>query len=109
MPTERTVEEAKAYITESINYWEENSEDAKIYSLANFAERRRSAGKKSPAHRLKQMQKNINALNNLIKRSKEIGIEDIEVYKKQLDVITVEYWDLSAEIQIKKDTKTIQN
>ncbi|MCX6334763.1 MAG: hypothetical protein NT092_10755 [Bacteroidia bacterium] len=70
--TQRTVEEAKTYITESLKQWEEANESKKIISLAAFAEKWRSKTGIRYA-KMREMQKNISALKLIIKRLVKIN------------------------------------
>jgi hypothetical protein len=72
--TQRTVEEAKAYISESIKHWEEANEINKIISLAKWADRwsKKTLGGITPATKIKTLKKNINSLIAVINRYEKI-------------------------------------
>jgi hypothetical protein len=74
------LEEAKAYIVESVKVWEESNEPKevdKIISLAADAYNRRvkKAVVVNPAKKMRDQQLNIKELKRIIKRNKEAGIE----------------------------------
>ena len=69
--TERTLDEAKDYIEDSITQWIMNGEEHKIISLANFAERKRSK-KENPWKNMADLHKNINSYKSILERNKKI-------------------------------------
>lgn len=65
--TERTTNEAQKYIEESFAHWIASGEEKKVRSLAAMAEKWRSR-KTKPRQYMMDLQKNINALETLIRR-----------------------------------------
>lgn len=90
--TQRTAEEAKAFIAESLKHWEDNGESKKIISLAAFAEKWRS-GLGSPVAKMKSLQKSIKALQLILKRNKKIDIPS-GILEDQVEYLQGEYKEL---------------
>ena len=90
--TQRTAEEAKAYIAESLKQWEGNEESKKIISLAAFAEKWRS-GPSSPVAKMKSLQKSIKALKLVLKRNEKIGVPS-GILEEQVTYLQDEYQEL---------------
>jgi hypothetical protein len=100
MATQRTVEEAKVYINESIAYWESTKDEnqlKKINSLANWAEKWRS-GTGGHVSKMRDIQKNINAYKAIMKRKLKISsLVDNTLLQKELDA-----WQNSYDHFVKK-------
>jgi hypothetical protein len=91
MLTERTVEEAEAYIQESIKQWKEIGQEKRIISLSNLVEKWRS---NTVGHiaKMRGLQKNIRALKLVLERDAKIS-QSVNNYALQgtLDSIKEEY------------------
>ena len=70
MSTERTIEEARAYIEKAIANWNIDDEGDKIISLAKFVERWSNKGG-GPKAKIKSISKDIKAFALMIKRAKD--------------------------------------
>jgi hypothetical protein len=94
--TQRTVEEAKAYIAESLKQWEEANQSKKIISLAAFAEKWRSVTG-SPKAKMKSLQKSIKGLELIINRNENIDLpspnlkNSLEALKKIYNELITKY------------------
>jgi hypothetical protein len=67
-----TLVEAKGYITESMDQWENSNQTDKIIALADYAyNRRNKANTASVTSKLKEVQKNIRAIENILKRDEK--------------------------------------
>ena len=68
-----TLEEAKAYLIESIKEWENTNQTDKIISLAGMAYNRRNKSETvNDKLMIRELQKNINSLTACIKRNEHI-------------------------------------
>jgi hypothetical protein len=92
MATERTVDEAIEYISETILLWKEEVKEGKIISLAAFAEKWRSTSG-GPTALYHDLQKNIKAMELIIKRNENrniptdgLKVELTEMYNSFTDV-----------------------
>ena len=92
-----TVEEAKAYIIESVKEWDVPSQTDKIISLAATAYNRRTkAAIVNDAAKIIDLKKNIKALELIIKRNIKMGIPSPN-FEKSLETINNMYNKLVAE------------
>lgn len=83
MPTERTIEEAEAYIIESIKYWKEKGLEKRIISLSNWAENWRVSGDNTEiASKIKILDSNTRNLQRLIENQKKLG-KNTDVLQEQ--------------------------
>jgi predicted ATP-grasp superfamily ATP-dependent carboligase len=81
-----TVEEAKAYIIESVTEWDVPGQTDKIISLAGYAyNRRNKKASVSDAVKLKDVKKNIKALEQIVKRNTLRGFINIDLYEKEIE------------------------
>ena len=105
MPTERTLDQAKDYIDESIDSWIFKGEEKKVISLASMAEKWRSKTI-NPKIRMRELQKNINQLNQIILRTQKLNPDaDVKSLKYAIDGNEFEYTKL-VEIPSEIKTKT---
>jgi hypothetical protein len=78
-----TVDEAKAYIIESVKEWDVPGHPDKIISMADYAYNRRvkKAAAVSPVKTMKDMQMNIKDLKRVIKRNTDNAIASTNLEK----------------------------
>ena len=100
--TQRTAEEAKVYITESVKHWEEIGESKKIISLANFAEKWRS--NTSLSTKIKAIKKSIKGVELILKRNEKIGLNSPNLVKS-LEGLNNEYNKLVKNNDNPKDSE----
>jgi hypothetical protein len=113
MPTERTPEEAEAYIKESIELWKEKSLNKRVVSLSNWAESYRN--KSEHALKAKQfhcLKKNIKALKKIYFGNIDCGLpvsqelqDELANTQVQLDKLIK---DNPALVRKKKATKSTE-
>jgi hypothetical protein len=83
MSTERTVEEAEAYIIESIEYWKSKGKEKGIISLSNCAECWRVRGEiTEKALKIKKLKSGMRNLKKTIDGNNKIG-RNTEVLQDQ--------------------------
>ena len=100
-----TVEEAKAYITESVTAWESNQQPYKIISLAGHAyNQRNKKATGSDAAKIKAVKKTIRSLELTIKRNKPLGITT-DLYEKEITRLTTWVEKVEATLPPKEDKK----
>jgi hypothetical protein len=92
--TQRTAEEAKVYIVESLKQWEEANESKKIISLAAFAEKWHSSKGASPIAKMKSLQLSIKALKLILKRNEKIDLPSGQL-EDQVKYLEDEYKELA--------------
>ena len=94
--TERTVDEAKAYIIETLDYWEKEKNPDKVIKIANFAERGRIAGTGNLiATQIKTYKVVTRSLENNIKKLDKLG-KPAPNLQASLDVIKKLHDELEA-------------
>ena len=80
-----TLEEAKAYIIESVKEWDVPSQTDKIISLAGTAfNRRNRSANISDAVKIKDVKKNIKSLELIVKRNNLRGFSNADLYEKEI-------------------------
>ena len=93
-----TLEEAKAYIIESVKEWDISSQTDKIISLADTAyNRRNKATTSNDAFKIKELKKNIKGLEWIIKRNLKMNLPSpnlekfLETIRNMHDKLVAEY------------------
>ena len=101
-----TLDEAKAYIIESINQWENTNKTDKIISMAGWAynTRVKKAVVVTPAKRMDDLKKNIKDLDRMIKRNVDGGVKSNSGLEKELADAKAEHTKLLNLIVNKKLT-----
>jgi hypothetical protein len=79
-----TLDEAKAYIIESVKEWDVPGQTEKIISLAGMAYNRRNKTVASKAAKIKVVKKNIKSLELIVKRNNLRGLSNVELYEKEI-------------------------
>lgn len=83
MPTERTIEEAEAYIIESIKYWKEKRLEKRIISLSNWAEHWRVSGESTEmAFKIKILKSGMRDLQRVIDNKNKVGMDSDGLQKQ---------------------------
>jgi len=102
-----TLEEAKAYVTESITEWDTNNQTDKIISLASYAYNRRTkkSSTTSDKDKIIEIEKNIKSLETIIKRNKRSGIT-FDVYEKDIEKLKTWCEKTRATLSPEVDEKT---
>ena len=100
-----TIDEAKAYITESITVWETSgipTDTDKIISLANNAYNRRvKKNTASDALKIKAVKKTIRSLELTVKRNKQYGFTT-DLYENEITRLVEWVEKAEAKLLIKK-------
>ena len=108
-----TLEEAKAYLIESVKEWEDTNQIEKIISLAGFAyNRRNKVNTGSPMAIIKGLKTTINSYNKLIKDKSKVNPKadntnlqkELETYQKSYNSFIEKYGELPAK-KPKKSTE----